>query len=74
MFHDFLGHYFTFDSKFFHSIVPLVIKPGFLSREYAKGRRVSYILPLRLYIFTTFIFFSCLPSIQKSIMTRLMRI
>lgn len=55
--HDFFGDYFTFDSKFFHSLFPLVFKPGHLTREYTTGRRVSYILPLRLYLFTTFVFF-----------------
>lgn len=54
---DFFGDYFTFDSKFFRSLIPLLLKPGFLTREYVTGRRVSYIFPLRLYIFTTFIFF-----------------
>ena len=54
---DFLGDYFTFDSKFFKSLIPLLIKPGHLTREYLNGKRVSYILPLRLYIFTTFVFF-----------------
>ncbi|MCB9258193.1 MAG: DUF3667 domain-containing protein [Ignavibacteriales bacterium] len=54
---DFLGDYFTFDSKFFRSITPLLFKPGHLTKEYIDGKRVNYILPLRLYIFTTFLFF-----------------
>jgi Protein of unknown function (DUF3667) len=54
---DLLGDAFTFDSKFFKSIWPLLGKPGHLTNEYINGRRVSYILPLRLYIFTTFLFF-----------------
>lgn len=54
---DFLGDYFTFDSKFFKSLFPLLIKPGHLTKEYIRGKRISYILPLRLYIFTTFVFF-----------------
>lgn len=54
---DFFGDYFTFDSKFFRSLLPLLTKPGHLTREYVAGRRVSYVLPLRLYIFTTFLFF-----------------
>lgn len=54
---DFFGDYFTFDSKFFRSLFPLMARPGFLTREYVGGRRVSYVLPLRLYIFTTFLFF-----------------
>ncbi len=56
-FGDFLQDYFTFDSKFFRSIVPLIFKPGHLTKEYLKGRRVNYIFPLRLYVFTTFVFF-----------------
>ncbi|MCP4726530.1 MAG: DUF3667 domain-containing protein [bacterium] len=56
-FHDFFQDYFTFDSKFFRSIIPLIFKPGHLTREYLKGRRVNYIFPLRLYVFTTFVFF-----------------
>ncbi len=54
---DFLGDYFTFDSKIFRSLIPLVLKPGFLTTEYLNGKRVSYIPPLRLYIFISIIFF-----------------
>ncbi len=54
---DFLGDYFTFDSKIFRSLIPLLFKPGFLTNEYLGGRRVKYILPLRLYIFISIIFF-----------------
>ncbi len=54
---DLLGDYFTFDSKFFKSLWPLLRKPGHLTTEYISGKRNSYILPLRLYIFTTFLFF-----------------
>ncbi|NQT26930.1 DUF3667 domain-containing protein [candidate division KSB1 bacterium] len=63
--HDFFGDYFTFDSKFFRSIFPLLSKPGHLTREYVSGRRVSYVLPLRLYIFTTFVFFFVLALNTK---------
>ncbi len=57
MFKEFLGDYFTFDSKFFRSLHPLVFKPGHLTNEYRSGRRANYIFPLRLYIFITFLFF-----------------
>lgn len=55
--HEFLGDYFTFDSKFFHSLIPLVIRPGFLSKAYISGQRVRYISPFRLYLFVTLVFF-----------------
>lgn len=54
---DFSGNHFGFDSKFFHSILPLLFRPGFLSREYSAGRRVRYINPLRLYIFSSLVLF-----------------
>ena len=56
-FHDILGDYFTFDSRFFRSFIPLLRQPGHLTNEYNSGRRVSYILPLRLYLFVTILFF-----------------
>jgi len=62
---DFIGDYFTFDSKFFRSIFPLLIKPGRLTQEYLNGKRTHYILPFRLYIFTTFVFFFVLTLNTK---------
>jgi hypothetical protein len=35
----------------------LITKPGFLSAEYKRGRRASYLNPVRMYIFTSFVFF-----------------
>ncbi|HVC37928.1 MAG TPA: DUF4286 family protein [Gammaproteobacteria bacterium] len=52
---DFFGNHFGFDTKFFHSILPLLFRPGFLSREYSAGRRMRYINPLRLYIFSSIV-------------------
>lgn len=65
MANDFLGDYFTFDSKFFKSFIPLLAKPGFLTTEYNRGRRASYVLPLRLYFFTTIFFFFILTLHQN---------
>jgi len=46
-----------FDGKFFYSLKYLVFRPGFLSKEYIKGRRASYLNPVRMYVFTSAIFF-----------------
>lgn len=62
---DFFDDYFTFDSRFFRSVGPLVVKPGHLTREYLDGRRFRYILPMRLYLFTTFLFFFILAAHSK---------
>lgn len=54
---DFIGDYFTFDSKFFRSAKLLLTKPGALTNEYRQGRRASYISPIRLYLFVSFVYF-----------------
>ena len=54
-------HFFNdithFDGKFFSSVKYVVTKPGFLTAEYANGRRMSYLNPVRFYVFTSFLFF-----------------
>lgn len=56
-----ISHFFSdithFDGKFFMTVKDLFLKPGFLSREYMKGRRVSYLDPIRMYVFTSAFFF-----------------
>jgi hypothetical protein len=54
---DFSGDYFTFDSKFFATLGPLIIKPGKVPKDYIDGKRVSHIPPLRVFIFLSFITF-----------------
>ena len=46
-----------FDGKFFSTLKYLLLKPGFLSYEYLRGRRASYLHPIRMYVFTSAIFF-----------------
>ncbi len=46
-----------FDGKFFTTLKDLLLRPGFLSKEYMVGRRVSYLNPVRMYVFTSAIFF-----------------
>lgn len=56
-----MTHFFSdithFDGKFFSTVKDLFRKPGFLSREYMMGRRMSYLDPIRMYIFTSAFFF-----------------
>ena len=47
-----------FDGKFFSTLKYLLFRPGFLSKEYLRGRRVSYLHPIRMYVFTSAVFFS----------------
>lgn len=55
--HDFAGTHFGFDTKFFHSLMPLLFRPGYLTREYCLGHEERYIKPFRLYLFSSILFF-----------------
>lgn len=50
-----IGHFIEdlthFDGKFFSSLKYLIIKPGYLSEQYVRGKRVSYLNPIRMYLF-----------------------
>ncbi|QCR23595.1 DUF3667 domain-containing protein [Pontibacter sp. SGAir0037] len=52
-----VGHYFHFESKFFNSIIPLLTKPGYLTKEYFAGKRASHLSPVSMYIFISILFF-----------------
>lgn len=54
-----------FDGKFFSTLKYLLFKPGFLSHEYLRGRRASYLHPIRMYVFTSAFFFLIFFSLQK---------
>lgn len=56
-----IRHFFEdithFDGKFFSTLKYLMLKPGFLSSEYKKGKKAKHLNPVRMYIFTSFFFF-----------------
>lgn len=60
LFNDILN----FDAKLLNTMKPLMLQPGFLSREYFDGRRARYVSPLKLYFFLSIVAFFL---IQQSI-------
>ncbi len=46
-----------FDGMFFSTSKYLLFKPGFLTHEYVRGRRASYLNPIKMYVFISAIFF-----------------
>lgn len=56
-----VSHFFSdithFDGKFFKTTGLLISRPGFLPLEYMNGRRARYLHPIRMYLFTSFVFF-----------------
>ncbi|MDH3589532.1 MAG: DUF4286 family protein [Gammaproteobacteria bacterium] len=54
---DLVGDVFEVDSRIWRTLRPLLFRPGQLTNEYLRGRRVHYTPPLRLYLITSLIFF-----------------
>jgi len=54
---EFLNNYFSFDSRFLKTLKPLLFKPSWLTHEFIRGRRIRYINPVQLFIFSSFIYF-----------------
>ncbi|MCC6287504.1 MAG: DUF3667 domain-containing protein [Chitinophagaceae bacterium] len=46
-----------FDGKFFSTVKYLLVRPGFLTAEYIRGKRMTYLHPIRMYVFTSAFFF-----------------
>ena len=65
MFRNTIGNYFSFDSKFFHSILPLLFKPGFLAKKYIEGKRTRYMHPAQFYLFFSILFFFLFSFVTK---------
>lgn len=45
------------DSRLWRTLLALLLKPGFLTREFIDGRRASYLPPVRLYLVLSVAFF-----------------
>jgi hypothetical protein len=55
--HEFVGHYVALEGALWRTLRLLLTQPGRLTREYLAGRRRKYVLPLRLYLTCSFVFF-----------------
>ena len=55
---EFLDGAFNLDSRIWRTLVPLILRPGFLTLEYVAGRRARYVAPVRLYLVLSLIFFA----------------
>jgi hypothetical protein len=62
----FLYDLFHYDGKVLSTLKTLIFKPGLLTHEYVRGRRASYLHPIRLYIFISAMFFLLVFSFSGS--------
>lgn len=57
IFYNFVGDFFSFDTRFLKTFQYLLFRPGFLTKEFLDGRRVRYAPPIRIFIFISFLLF-----------------
>ncbi len=71
-FGDFLEELLDVDSRVVRTIRLLFTRPGFLTAEYVRGRRINYLPPVRIYLVASVLFFLSLtiktlvPSFQEN--------
>ena len=54
---DAVGDRLELDSRLWRTLVPLVIRPGQLTRDYLEGRRARVMPPFRMYLVLSILFF-----------------
>ncbi|WP_310555049.1 DUF3667 domain-containing protein [Flavobacterium sp.] len=72
-FHHLFVHFFEdlthYENAFWKTIRNLIFKPASLTKEYLSGKRLSYLAPVRLYIFisiVTFFLIAVIPTNKES--------
>ena len=64
IFMELLDNLFSYDSRVYRTLVPLIFKPGFVCSEYLAGKRASFLPPFRLYLFASVVFFLLVPYVN----------
>lgn len=54
---DAFGDLFELDSRLWRTLLPLLTRPGRLTRDYLEGRRARYMPPFRTYLVLSLLFF-----------------
>jgi hypothetical protein len=55
--YEFVSDFLHFDSRFFRTVLPLIFQPGKLTKSYNEGKQRSQFHPIRLYLFSSFVYF-----------------
>ena len=58
--------FFSYDSRFWNTFIPLLTKPGQVSKQYIEGKRARFVNPFQLYLNVSIIFFLILGISNRS--------
>jgi hypothetical protein len=64
--HEFVLHYFAAEGRLWRTLGALVLHPGRLTIDYLRGRKLAYVLPFRLYLTVSIVFFLLLKLVAAS--------
>ncbi len=64
-FSNLFSNFFSYDSRFWRTFLPLLFKPGQVSKEFIAGKRAKYVNPFKLYLNVSIIFFLILGITNK---------
>jgi len=66
-FSEFFANFISYDSRVWLTITHVLIKPGFVTKQYCAGKRVNYANPFRFFLTVSIVFFLLLQiAIQFS--------
>lgn len=71
---EFISESLELDSRFARTMKPLLFFPGRLTRDYLDGRRFRYTPPVRLYLFSSIIFFLLAAFLSSDAITENVRV
>jgi hypothetical protein len=57
VFLQFFETFTDFDNRLWSSLVPLLVRPGYLTKKFLEGKRKSFLEPIQMYAFFSFLFF-----------------
>jgi len=63
--HEVFNGFISWDSKFWTTIIPLLTKPGKVSRDYIDGKRQRYANPFQFYLSVSVLFFLMLGATES---------
>lgn len=65
--------FLSYDSRFWNTFIPLLFKPGKVSKDYIEGKRKRYVNPFQMYLHVSIIFFILLGWGNRSVLENLIQ-
>lgn len=63
---DAAGDLLNLDTRLLRTLGPLFFRPGLVIREYLAGRRVRFVLPLKMFLLASVVFFGLVALLPRS--------